>query len=125
MPNWQLALTWPEGSPAEAAANQRITIYLWTGILVIAAISVLAVLMAQVFRIQMRSARLKNDLLATVSHELKTPLSSIRLLVDTLLDDQSPDSHKTREYLHLIAKENLRLSRLIDNFLAFSRMRAQ
>ena len=34
---------------------------------------------------QMRLTRLKNDLVATVSHELKTPLASIRLLVDTLL----------------------------------------
>jgi signal transduction histidine kinase len=70
----------------------------------------------------MRLTRLKNDLVATVSHELKTPLSSIRLLVDTLLDERELDEHKVREYLALVAKENMRLSRLIDNFLAFSRM---
>jgi len=122
LPGWQLALSWPQGSSSDAVANRRIAIYLWTGILVITAIGVLAGFMAQVFRIQMRHARLKNDLVATVSHELKTPLSSIRLLVDTLLDDQSMNLNKTREYLQLIAKENMRLSRLIDNFLAFSRM---
>ena len=122
LPNWQLTLSWIDGGSTEAASNRRITIYLWTGILVIAAISILAVLMAQTFRNQMRHARLKNDLVATVSHELKTPLSSIRLLVDTLLDNQSPNLKQTREYLQLIAKENMRLSRLIDNFLAFSRM---
>ena len=72
----------------------------------------------------MKLAQLKNDLVATVSHELKTPLASIRLLVDTLLDDdvgtEEATSTKTREYLQLISKENARLSRLIDRFLTFS-----
>ena len=122
LPNWQLTLSWPDAGPTDAVAHRRIVMYLWTCIVVIAAISVLAGLMAQVFRNQIRHARLKNDLVATVSHELKTPLSSIRLLVDTLLDDRSFDENKTREYLQLIARENMRLSRLIDNFLTFSRM---
>ncbi|MGH9722920.1 MAG: sensor histidine kinase [Bryobacteraceae bacterium] len=60
---------------------------------------------------------------AAVSHELKTPLSSMRLLVDTLLDEPAPaDSVKTHEYLALISRENARLSRLIENFLMFSRI---
>jgi signal transduction histidine kinase len=70
----------------------------------------------------MTLARLKNDLAATVSHELKTPLSSMRVLVETLLEANSFDEQKTREYLQLIAQENERLGRLIQNFLAFSRM---
>jgi signal transduction histidine kinase len=70
----------------------------------------------------MRLARLRNDLVGTVSHELKTPLSSMRLLVDTLLDDEQFDEKTVREYLELIARENSRLSRLIDNFLTFSRL---
>jgi signal transduction histidine kinase len=70
----------------------------------------------------LRLTRLKNDLLATVSHELKTPLASMRLLVDTLLETGIHDSQRVREYLQLIAKENVRLSRLVDNFLTFSRM---
>ena len=36
-------------------------------------------------------ARLKNDLVAAVSHELKTLLASMRLLIDTLLADDEPD----------------------------------
>ena len=70
----------------------------------------------------MRLSRLKNDLVANVSHELKTPLSAIRLLVDTLLDQEYSAPPQTREYLQLVAQENQRLSRLIDNFLTFSRL---
>jgi len=71
---------------------------------------------------QIRVNRLKNDFIATVSHELKTPLSSMRVLVDTLLEGNYEGEKTATEYLHLISKENKRLSRLIDNFLTFSRM---
>jgi signal transduction histidine kinase len=53
---------------------------------------------------------------------LKTPLTAMRALVDTLLDAEKPDEKTTREYLQLIAAENTRLSRLIENFLTFSRL---
>jgi signal transduction histidine kinase len=46
----------------------------------------------------------------------------MRLLVDTLLNSPVLHEETARQYLQLIARENLRLSRLIDNFLAFSRM---
>src|SRR3954452_22831423 len=82
----------------------------------------LAAIVTAWFTHQMRLTRLKNDLIATVSHELKTPLSSMRVLVETLLADRVPGPRERREYLDLIARENMRLSRLIDNFLTFSRM---
>ncbi len=71
---------------------------------------------------QMKLARLKNDLIANVTHELKTPLASMRVLVDTLIDGRLPEESQRREYLEMIAKENIRLSRLIDNFLTYSRI---
>ena len=84
-------------------------------------------LLASALRRRLRLARLKNDLVATVSHELKTPLASIRLLVDTLLDAEESVVRENsrinvREYLELISQENARLTRLIDNFLTFSRL---
>ena len=122
LPGWRLTLHMDEDALFDEQADKRIAAYLWIGTLVIVAIAGLALLIALVFRQQMRATRLKNDLLATVSHELKTPLSSMRLLVDTLLDSDTLDPQRSREYLQLIAKENARLSRLIDNFLTFSRM---
>jgi signal transduction histidine kinase len=71
---------------------------------------------------QIRLNKMKNDFIATVSHELKTPLASMRVLVDTLLEGNIKDESQTEEYLRLTSKENQRLSRMIDNFLTFSRM---
>lgn len=71
---------------------------------------------------QIKLNKLKNDFIATVSHELKTPLASMRVLVDTLLEGNYDDQKQVTEYLRLTSKENERLSRLIDNFLTFSRM---
>ncbi len=122
MPGWRLSLSISDRSLFDASAERQITAYLWTGALAIAATLAMAVLIAWAVRRQIRVARLKNDLVATVSHELKTPLASMRLLIDTLLDADQFDSQKAREYLHLISRENTRLSRLIENFLTFSRL---
>jgi len=46
----------------------------------------------------------------------------MRAIVDTLLDTERFDEKTTREYLELLATENARLSRLIENFLTFSRL---
>ncbi len=121
LPGWRLQHSPPTGE-FEPIADAKTTAYFWTGILVIATMSIFAAIIARAFRRQLRLTRLKNDLVATVSHELKTPLSSIRLLVDTLLDEPEFDEPRVREYLQLVARENMRLTRMIDNFLAFSRM---
>jgi signal transduction histidine kinase len=122
LPGWQLCLFLDASDPFAAEADRRIGNYLWIGLLAIALVAVLAMLMAGVLFRQIRLTRLKNDFVATVSHELKTPLSSMRVLVDTLLEGRVRDAEQGRQYLRLIARENERLSRLIENFLSFSRM---
>ena len=122
VPGWQLALYLAGPDPFAAAAQRQVAAYMWTGLLVIVAIAMLALVGGWHLLRQMKLTRLKNDFVAAVSHELKTPLSSMRVLVDTLLEGTYRDQQQAREYLQLVAKENERLSRLIDNFLTFSRM---
>ena len=122
LPGWEVGLYLKDQSLFDSAADEQIALYLWIGILGIATILIIAAIFARYVGRQLRLTRLKNDFIATVSHELKTPLSSMRVLVDTLLDGHYKDEQRTREYLALIAKENTRLSHLIDNFLTFSRM---
>jgi len=121
-PGWQITLSDREQSLLQAAAAAQIASYYWVGAMALAAVLALALLAVRLIRRQVALAQLRNDLVANVTHELKTPLASMRLLVDTLLNSPVLHEETARQYLQLIARENLRLSRLIDNFLAFSRM---
>jgi len=121
-PSWQLALDLEGADPFKSLTSGKTTVYIWIGILMTAGIVLLSILLAAYFRRQVRLTRLKNDLIATVSHELKTPLASMRLLVDTLRDGHYQDAQLVQEYLQMISKENARLSSLIEGFLTFSRM---
>jgi signal transduction histidine kinase len=67
-------------------------------------------------------AKLKNDFVSTVSHELKTPLTSIRLLAERLLKLRPEETAKQREYHSLIFTQSYRLSHLIGNILDFSKL---
>jgi signal transduction histidine kinase len=122
LPGWRLALSLKDQGLFDAAASHRVASYTWIGALVVALVSLVALLAFGLARRQIALTQLRNDLVANVTHELKTPLSSMRLLVDTLIDAKELHEQTAREYLHLIAVENARLSRLIDNFLTFSRI---
>ena len=64
--------------------------------------------------------RLKTDLVANVSHELKTPVSVVRMFAEMLRTDRVPSDARREEYLDLICRESERLAALIDNLLDFS-----
>jgi len=121
-PDWRLGLAFKDQTLFDKSTRERTALYLWTGILAVAAMSILTLLAVLMLRRQFALARLKNDLAATISHELKTPLSSMRVLVDTLVESDRLDEKTTREYLQLVAGENVRLSRLVQNFLSFNKM---
>lgn len=71
---------------------------------------------------QLEVAKLKSDFVSTVSHELKTPLTSIRLLAERLLKLKAKEAVKQREYHNLIFTQSYHLSHLIDNILDFSKL---
>jgi signal transduction histidine kinase len=122
MPGWQLSFQPLDMTPFDAAARREVMVYVSVAISGLAVMAIVGAVAGRTLRRQMRLARLKTDLVAAVSHELRTPLASMRVLVDGLLADDTPDVTKTREYLQMVAGENERLSRLIENFLAFSRL---
>lgn len=66
--------------------------------------------------------RLKSEFISNVTHELKTPLSLIRMFGELLSLGRSTDSTTTREYAEIIMRESDRLARLIDNVLDFARI---
>jgi signal transduction histidine kinase len=121
-PGWRAEVHFSGVDIFEKTANRQKVIYIWAGLLAIAVMMTAGLLTAQAIGKQIKINKLKNDFIATVSHELKTPLASMRVLVDTLLEGSYRDQQQVTEYLELVSKENERLTGLIDNFLSFSRM---
>src|SRR4029077_13138057 len=67
-------------------------------------------------------AEMRSHFVASVSHELKTPLTAIRMFAETLAMGRAGGEQATSEYLQTIVNETERLSRLVDNVLDFSRI---
>ncbi|MBN2841816.1 MAG: HAMP domain-containing histidine kinase, partial [Sedimentisphaerales bacterium] len=119
--NFTLYLAFRPGIFASAALLYQQT-YLWWAALILLAVMGGGLLAGRILLGQMRVNRLKNDFIATVTHELKTPLASTRMLIDTLREGRYSDQTTLKDYLEIISGENQRLTSLIDNFLSFSRM---
>jgi Na+/proline symporter/signal transduction histidine kinase len=68
--------------------------------------------------------RLKDDFLSTMAHELRTPLTSIRAFAEILHDHPQLEESQRTEFLRIIAKENERLSRLINQLLDLAKVEA-
>jgi len=116
----QLYLTGPEVLDAAIADQRRFLMF--TGVLTILSVVLIAGTAALALHRQLTLRELKNTSVATVAHELRTPLASMRMLVDTLREGRYRGEAQLREYLDLVAAENERLSRLTETFLTFSRI---
>ncbi|HEX2677288.1 MAG TPA: histidine kinase dimerization/phospho-acceptor domain-containing protein, partial [Polyangiales bacterium] len=72
---------------------------------------------------QVRFAERRNNFVAAVTHELKTPLTSIRMYGEMLRDGMVEDEPTRREYYATITAESERLTRLINNVMEHGRLR--
>ena len=73
-------------------------------------------------RRERRESERKTSFVSNVSHELKTPLTSIRLCAEMLSEGRARDAAARERYLGVITKESERLARLVDNVLDFGRL---
>jgi two-component system phosphate regulon sensor histidine kinase PhoR len=73
-------------------------------------------------RRDLETAELRSLFVASVSHELKTPLAAIRMFAETLRLKRFREPEKETEYLDTIVNESQRLDRLIANVLDFSKI---
>jgi signal transduction histidine kinase len=73
---------------------------------------------------QLELARIKSSFVSNVSHELKTPISLIRLAVETLEMHRFASPEESEKFVRLIGRETLRLNQLVDNILDFARLEA-
>jgi two-component system, OmpR family, phosphate regulon sensor histidine kinase PhoR len=69
-----------------------------------------------------RLETMRRDFVANVSHELKTPITSIKGFVETILDDPPADEAELRRFLEIVGRQSDRLDSIITDLLALSRL---
>jgi signal transduction histidine kinase len=74
------------------------------------------------FHKQLRLAELKSNFVSSVSHELRAPIASVRLLAEGLERGKVVEPGKQQEYFRFITQECRRLSSMIENVLDFARI---
>ena len=122
LPHWQIGvfLVRPE-EMGRSAQTLKLFLGGLVGLLLLA-IGAGAWVIAIDLKRQLTLARQKTDFVSNVSHELKTPLTSIRMFSELLAEGRVIDPDKQRHYLQIITAETARLTRLINNVLDFSRL---
>ena len=117
-PAWELQLTAPAGNPARGGPWLQAAIT----VLVLSLLLMGVVLLIRDLSRDARLNQVRADFVGAVSHELKTPLTVIRLYGETLLEDDDFSAAQRREMYQIITRESDRLTQLIDKVLAFSKI---
>ena len=123
MPHWQCECLLFDTGAANAGYGRYAVLLGWilAAILVVAILSGGSLLLWQARRHALDATR-KTSFVSNVSHELKTPLTSIRMYAELLAENRASDPDKQQKYLGVIAAETQRLGRLVNNVLDFSRL---
>jgi len=119
---WSVQLFLLDAETLNVEQQQQFRSYLWIVGLIVIGILAFAALAVAIVNRQLELREMRSTAVATVAHELRTPLAAMRVLVDTLREGRYRDDRQLREYLDLVAQENARLSRLAENFLTFSQV---
>ncbi len=111
-----------DSSALYARARQRAT--LLAGFVLVACGAAVAglVFARRAFQHQLRLNDMKSSFVSSVSHELRAPIASVRLLAESLDRGTIGEEGRRRDYYRLIVQECRRLSALIENALDFSRI---
>ena len=122
LPSWSLTL-YPETSRLFASSmgpGAGIFLYIFIVIVIILACGLFFTL--QTVNNELHLSKMKSYFISTVSHEFKSPLTSIRQMAEMLVRDRVPSAERQRKYYTSILRQSERLSHLIDNILDFSKM---
>lgn len=122
LPSWKLALYDRNGKTLEeiVAAEKRFYTLLFVGTILLMIVGVGITARSAAHEIQ--TMRIKSEFVSNVTHELKTPLTLIRMFSETLESGIVTHETKQKEFSGIIRRESERLTHLIDNVLDFSKI---
>jgi signal transduction histidine kinase len=122
LPSWSLTL-YPEEPGLFVSLFRQgkgLFFYIFIVILIILAFGLFFTL--QTVNNELHLSRMKSYFMSTVSHEFKSPLTSIRQMAEMLVHGRVPSPERQQKYYTTILQQSERLSHLIDNILDFSKM---
>lgn len=122
LPSWSLTF-YPEFTGVFTSLfhpGTGIFLYIFIAIVIILVCGLFFTL--QTVNNELHLSKMKSYFISTVSHEFKSPLTSIRQMAEMLVHDRVPSPEKQRKYYTSILKQSERLSHLINNILDFSKM---
>jgi two-component system phosphate regulon sensor histidine kinase PhoR len=121
---WRLKLVEDEQHPSRAVLLRNAWLYPASLAILVAVVLIGTVVTLGSASREIKLSRLQTDFVSSVSHDLRTPLTSIRLFVETLQSGRLQDPAKVGECLDLLALETERLNRMIERVLDWARMEA-
>lgn len=120
-PPWKIELFQAPAKGLEILDLRR-NFYFWTILTLIVVLAFGAFLIARTIAHEMEILKIKSDFVSSVSHEFKTPLTSIKALMERLVDGRVRDAGKMDQYFSIIAQDTDKLTRLVNNLLDFSKI---
>lgn len=122
LPGWELRISIQPSESIKAAARLRMVMI--AGMIFVMLVVIVFSLLGMVFMLRKEAelSAMKSDFVSSVSHEMRTPLTTIRTIAEMFQWDRVRDKQKAMEYINHIADETRRLTRLINKVLDFSRM---
>jgi signal transduction histidine kinase/tetratricopeptide (TPR) repeat protein len=120
-PPWRIDLTGEIIRPLLLREFYR-SFYFWTILAMLFFLVFGIVIIGKTIAHEKEILKLKSDFVSSVSHEFKTPITSIKALTERLLEGSMKDPKRMREYYSVISREAENLSHLVANFLDFSKM---
>lgn len=112
------------GAPASAGAGPRETFYWFILGLATLGVSIAGVVLVRILKREVVLARLKADFVSNLSHELKTPLTSISMFTEMIREGRL-EGDDLREGIAVIAGESERLQRIVSRMIDVARREAQ
>jgi signal transduction histidine kinase len=120
---WTLYMTSPQ-TPTVAGMLSRQRFLLLVVVLTVSFLIAGAYFIARAVRGDLAVARMQSDFVSAVSHEFRSPLTSIRQLSELLAFDRVPSEGRRHVYYETLLRESIRLQRLVEALLNFGRMEA-
>ncbi|MCK5393053.1 MAG: HAMP domain-containing histidine kinase [Candidatus Omnitrophica bacterium] len=121
LPHWESAAYLTDSNVISSKA--RVFVFTMWILIIILFVSIVGggIVVLRSLHSEITLAQQKTTFVANVSHELKTPLTSIRMFAEMLKEKLQPDPEKREKYFNLMVSETERLTRLINNVLDFSK----